>query len=59
VSIFIGALVPKANALHPKSTFSEKLNIYKYQNNMALLEFNYDFKIDDKDESAYDGLFPA
>ena len=49
----------KTNALLPKSTLSEKLNIYKYQNNMALLEFNYDFKVDDNDESAHEGLFPA
>ena len=59
VSLFLGAQVPKAFALIPKSTLDEKLNIYKYQNNMALLEFNYDFKFDDLDESAHDGLFPA
>ena len=59
VSILLGALVDKTHALHPKSTLSEKLNIYKYQNNMALLEFNYDFKVDDKDEAAHEGLFPA
>ena len=59
VSLLLGALVPNVNALYPKSTLSEKLNIYKYQNNMALLEFNYNFKVDDTDEAAHEGLFPA
>lgn len=41
-------------------TLDEYLNIYKYQNNWSLLEFNYVFTKTDEDEAnSHSGLYPA
>ena len=57
--LLVSTLFSKINA-GTSAYLDENLSIYKFKNNWAMLEFNYEFTMaEESDENSHLGLYPA